>query len=236
MNGPKTANDIIVRETRPEDFSAIERLCRTTYPDMDPWTAEQLAEHLRVFPEGQHVAVERQTGRLVGMTASLILRAEDYPMSASFRMYTGGGTFANHDPERGDILYGAEVMVSPRAQGRGVGSKLYAARRALLRKKGLRAIRAGARMRGYSKWAARLSPEEYAASVSAGRISDPTLSFQRKRGFEIIGVARDYLRNDPPSRGHAAVIEWAPEQAATVVPLHTLHVVPTDPRKVAAIA
>lgn len=220
--GKPNANDIRVRETRPEDFLAIERLCRVTYPQMPPWTAKQLAEHLRVFPDGQLVAVGRRTGRLVGMTASLIIRAADYPMSASYGLYTAGGSFANHDPLHGETLYGAEVMVAPSAQGRGVGSKLYAARRDLLRRKGLRAIRAGARMRGYSKWADRLSPEEYAAAVSAGRISDPTLSFQIARGFRIVGVARNYLRNDPPSRGHAAVIEWTPARLVRSVPLRAL--------------
>lgn len=201
-----------VRETRPGDFAAIERLCRITYPTLPPWTAPQLAEHMLRFPEGQAVAIDKKTGELLGMTASLVVRAADYPLDASYAEHTADGTFANHDLDRGDTLYGAEVMVDPRAQGRGVGSKLYAARRDVVRRFGLRAIRAGARMRGYHRVADHMTPEEYADAVSSGRMGDPTLSFQLGRGFRIIGVARDYLRNDPPSRGHAAVIEWVPER------------------------
>lgn len=206
--------DVVVRQTRPEDFPAIEQLCLQTYPDMPPWSAPQLSEHLRRFPEGQSVAVDAGTGRLLGMTASLIVRAADYRMSTSYGTHTAHGTFANHDAEGGDVLYGAEVMVAPKAQGRGVGSKLYAARRELVRRLGLRGIRAGARMRGYHRYADRLSPEDYAAAVAAGLIEDPTLTFQLRRGFRVIGVARHYLRNDPPSHGHAAVIEWRPQRAA----------------------
>jgi GNAT superfamily N-acetyltransferase len=200
--------DYLVRETREEDFAAITRLTRTTYPTMPPWEAEQLRSHRMVFPEGQHVAVDARTGEVVGMTASLIIAADDYPLHAGYGDYTGGGLFTNHDPVRGRTLYGAEVMVDPRTQGKGIGKKLYKARRQLVRRLGLRRIRAGARLRGYSRYADRLTPEAYVAAVVEGRIADPTLTFQLSRGFVVIGVARGYLRDDPPSRGHAAVIEW----------------------------
>ena len=51
--------------------------------------------------------------------------------------------------------------------------------------------------------------------IVAGELSDPTLSFQLSRGFVVIGVARDYLRHDPESHGHAAVIEWLNPAVAT---------------------
>lgn len=35
------------------------------------------------------------------------------------------------------------------------------------------------------------------------------------RGFVVIGVARHYLRHDPESLGHAAVIEWLNPAVAT---------------------
>jgi len=34
-------------------------------------TADHFREHLRVFPEGQFIAVEPETGRVVGMTVSM---------------------------------------------------------------------------------------------------------------------------------------------------------------------
>ena len=39
-------------------------------------------------------------------------------------------------------------------------------------------------------------------------IGDPTLSFQLKQGFHVLKLVPGYLRHDPESLGHAAVIEW----------------------------
>jgi hypothetical protein len=77
-------------------------------------------------------------------------------------------------------------------------------------------VRAGARLAGYHRYVGTLSPEEYTRRVVAGELSDPTLSFQLSQGFAVIGVARDYLRHDPQSLGHAAVIEWLNDEVATL--------------------
>ncbi|HEX9636855.1 MAG TPA: GNAT family N-acetyltransferase, partial [Acidobacteriota bacterium] len=133
---------------------------------------------------------------------------------ASWLDFTNYGMFTNHDPENGRTLYGAEVMVDPAAQRRGVGSKLYQARRALVQRLGLRRIRAAARLRGYHRHAKRLSAEEYVRKIVRGELRDPTLSFQIKHGFEVIAVVEGYLRHDPESLGYAAVIEWLNPEVA----------------------
>jgi hypothetical protein len=99
-------------------------------------------------------------------------------------------------------------MVSPGRQGRGIGGLLYAARRSLVERLGLKRIRAGARLRGYAAHASRMSPEDYVIRVIRGELRDPTLSFQIRHGFRILAVVGGYLRNDPESLGYAAVIEW----------------------------
>lgn len=211
----KERAEIQVRPTRLEDFDPLIGMCRDVYPDVLPWGREQLASHLRVFPEGQLVAVEKGTGRVLGMASSLVIRWDDYDLEANWRDFTDHGMFTNHDPT-GKTLYGAEVMVSPYAQGRGVGSALYRARRELVRRLGLKRIRAGARLRGYHKVAGRMSAEEYVDRVVAGELYDATLSFQLNRGFEVLGVVQDYLHSDPESLGWAALIEWLnphPERA-----------------------
>jgi len=183
-------------------------VCRRVYPDARPWTEAQLASHLRVFPDGQFVVEEIDTGRLVGMAASLVVRWDDYDFHAGWREWTAGGFFTNHDPEGGRTLYGAEVMVDPAYQRRGIGKRLYKARRDLVRRLGLRRIRAGARLRGYHRHAARLTPEQYVERVVAGELRDPTLSFQLREGFRVLAVVPSYLANDPESLGYAVVIEW----------------------------
>ena len=200
--------DVMVRTTRPEDFSGIIQMTHEVYSSSVPWSPTQLASHLSVFPEGQFVAAEAETQRVIGMAASLIVLWNEYDMQASWRDFTDHGMFTNHDSERGRTLYGAEVMVRPSMQGKGIGKMLYQARQELVERLGLLRIRAGARLRGYHRYAGEMSAEEYAIKVINGELSDPTLSFQLKRGFEVIAVVPNYLRHDPESLGYAAVIEW----------------------------
>jgi len=205
---------IVVRNTEPEDFDTIERISRITYPDDFPWTAEYLSKHLIVFPEGQFVAVDTETGEVVGMAASLIINWDDYDRLDNYDEFTDDGWFANHDPS-GRTLYGAEFMVDPVRRGEGIGSLLYDARKEFVREQGLLRIRAGARLAEYASRAAEMSAKDYVRKIMAGEIYDPTLSFQLKRGFRVLAVVADYFARDRKSRGHAAVIEWINDEVIT---------------------
>lgn len=213
MSPKKTPSNIAIRQTRPEDFNAIIQMGGLIYSPSAAWRHKQLESHQNIFPEGQLVAVEQDTGRIVGSSSSLIVDWDDYDLTDSWHDFTDHGMFTNHDP-RGRTLYGADVMVHPHEQGRGIGKSIYKARRELTRGLGLRRIRAGARLRGYGKFKNEMSPEEYVLKIINGELDDATLSFQIKQGFRIIGVVRDYLHDDPESCGHAAVIEWVNHQVA----------------------
>lgn len=204
-------NPVVVRNTRPEDFPAISKICREVYPSTAPWGETQLSSHLEVFPEGQFVA--ELDGEVVGMAASLILAWDDYEIDDNWRDITDHGMFTNHDPA-GHTLYGAEIMVRPGVQGCGVGSAIYGAREDLVRELGLWRIRAGARLRDYHRYAAEMNAREYVRRVRRGELSDRTLSFQLRRGFRVLAVISEYLRHDPESLGYAALIEWLNREAA----------------------
>lgn len=204
---------VVIRETRRADFAGIIALTEAVYPSSRPWSEDQLASHLNQFPEGQLVAALEGTERVVGMAASLVIAWEDYTPSGNWGAFTAHGTFTNHDPT-GRTLYGAEVMVHPEMQRRRIGKRLYRAREALVRRLGLLRIRAGARLRGYSRYAARMTAEEYVLAILKGKLKDPTLSFQLREGFRVFAVVSDYLKNDPASLGHAALIEWLNPEVA----------------------
>lgn len=203
-----------VRGVEPRDFPRIIALCERTYPGSVPWSTAQLERHLEIFPSGQLVAVDREE-EVLGYAASLIVFWDDYLMETTWRSFTGGGMFTNHDPVLGRTLYGAEVMVDPLIRGSGVGGKIYEARQRLAVDLGLLRIRAGARLRGYHRYARRMSADEYVRRVVARSLRDPTLSFQLNRGFHVLAVVEGYLRNDPESEGWAAVIEWINSAVAT---------------------
>jgi len=207
--------EIQVRNTGKGDFASIIEICREVYPGAASWTEAQLASHLAVFREGQLVAIDRSNGRVLGMASSLIVAWDDYDALDSWRDFTDRGMFTNHDARGGRTLYGAEVMVRPDCQGRGVGSLLYQARRDLVRRFGLSRIRAGARLRGYQRFAETLDARTYVEKVVAGEIGDPTLSFQLRHGFRVLDVVPGYLKSDPESLGWAALIEWLNPEAST---------------------
>ena len=214
-----TAPRLRVRPTTADDIPGIIALSRRIYGPEAAWAERQLRSHLEVFPEGQFVAVLPEpdgSSRVVGMAASLIVDWDDYDLGDSWRDFTEAGMFTNHDMA-GATLYGAEVMADPEQRRRGIGTGLYRARTRLLERLGLLRIRAGARLRGYHRFAGRMSAEEYAAAIVRKAHRDPTLSFQLGRGFEVIGVVPGYLRLDPESQGWAAVIEYLNPAVATEV-------------------
>ncbi len=200
-----------VRQTRPEDIPALLRISRSIYGEDGSWKAPELHLHQEVFPEGQMVAVGTRSGRILGMVVSLVIAGERWPPGAPWREVTDRGRLGTHDPG-GDTLYGAGVAVRRDTRGLGVGTALYEAREALLHRMGLRRIRAGARISGYRKVADHLSPEAYVEAVVRGERTDPTLSFQLARGFQVVSVVADYLRTDLASLGYAAIVEWHPPE------------------------
>ncbi len=199
---------IIVRQTQVKDFPQIIELSKEIYKKTSAWTKTELASHLAVFPAGQFVAIENDTEKVVGMSASLIVFWEDYEIEENWEDFTHSGMFTNHDAKNGRTLYGAEVMVSPHIRRRGIGKKLYEARRKLVSDLGLLRIRAGARLVNYHSFADKISARDYVNQVIRGKIKDPTLSFQLEQDFRVIAVVSDYLPDDPESLGKAAIIEW----------------------------
>ena len=204
---PAASTGLRVRHTAVRDFPRISEICQACYPDQKPWGSATLMQHLETFARGQLVVVEAATDRVVGSASSLIVHWSDYGSDHTWNQITGNGTFRTHD-STGTTLYGADVIVDPAAQGRGVGKLLYAARRQVVADLNLSRIRAMARLQGYHLVADLMTPAEYAAGIADFRWTDPTVSFQMKQGFRLLKVASGYMSGDDRSQGHAVVIEW----------------------------
>ncbi len=200
---------IVIRSAAPEHFTGITEIAGLIYPDITPWNDEYLSSHLAVFPQGQLVAIEQGSGLVVGVCSGLVVDWDAQEDTSSWDALTAGGMYTNHDPIHGSTLFAADVMVRPGFQGQGIGKRLYEQGRfGLARQLGLRRVVAGSRLRGYHRFADRFSPEAYVDEVVAGRLNDPTLSFQLHMGFRVISVIGGYFKGDPESKGYAAVIEW----------------------------
>jgi hypothetical protein len=84
---------------------------------------------------------------------------------------------------------------------------LYDARKALVRRLGLRGIVTGGMIPGFVRYKSMMDAPNYVARVVAGEIFDPTLSVQLRQGFRVRGLLPNYLP-DTATDGWSVLIEW----------------------------
>jgi GNAT superfamily N-acetyltransferase len=142
---------ITITNTRPEHIAQLVAHQRICFPTLDPseWMrAEHFASHLRLFPAGQHVALDGE--RVIGQSSTFRIAGERALVQHEYMDILGQSFFTNHDPQ-GEWLYGADMSVHPDYRGRKVSAMLYDARKALVRRLGLRGMVAGGMIPGYKE-------------------------------------------------------------------------------------
>ncbi|HZD34146.1 MAG TPA: GNAT family N-acetyltransferase [Nitrososphaeraceae archaeon] len=204
---------LTVRNTRPGDIEKIVSLQQASFPVLarhnNIWRPEELKSHLKVFPQGQLVAVE-DDGTIVGSASTLVVTLDPEYAEHTWKGITAEGMFTNHNPS-GDSLYGADISTHPKFRHEGIGSMLYGARKEIAIRLGLRRMISGGRLFNYCDFADKMSALEYAQKVIKGELHDPVLSFELDNGFKFIRVLPDYM-DDPRSDNFASFIEWLDPQ------------------------
>lgn len=186
---------------------AIQRACfPPPFPPELWWQPGQIAAHVRLFPAGALCAVADADNTLIGSATAHCITFDPAHPAHTWAQVSADGWLTNHEP-RGDTLYGVDVAVHPHWRGRGVARAFYHARFALVRHLGLKRFLCGSRLSGYHHHADRLSPENYAAAVVAGQLTDPVVSPQLKAGLRPLTVVRGYLP-DVESRDNALLMTW----------------------------
>jgi predicted amidohydrolase/GNAT superfamily N-acetyltransferase len=197
---------LTVRNTVDDDIPQIVALGKRVYGPGFGYSPEMVAGQLAHFPEGQFVAVYDE--RVIGYCATFRISEAVAMAPHTWAEITGGGFASRHDPH-GDWLYGMDVGVDPDCRGMRIGRRLYSARKRLCQRLRLRGIVFGGRLPGLAKRAGKYkTPEDYLKAVIHGRQRDPTLSFQLRNGFEVIGLLDGYLPYDRESLGYAAHLVW----------------------------
>jgi len=200
-------DDIIITQSTSEYIDALEELQRVVYPTLHEshiLRRPHFESHLRLFPEGQHLALSGD--RVIGMSATFRIDLDLNHPDHAFNEIMGEGYFTTHDPV-GTWLYGADLSVHPEFRRRGLASKLYQARKELIQRLGLRGMVAGGMIPGYRHHRDQLPVEEYVARVARGELTDPTLTAQLHNGFQVRGVLHNYL-HDELLGDDAALIVW----------------------------
>ncbi|HYX55179.1 MAG TPA: GNAT family N-acetyltransferase [Nitrososphaeraceae archaeon] len=201
--------EAIIRNTLPEDIPKIVHLQKESFPYLarygNIWHPEELESHVRIFPQGQFVAVEPD-GTVVGSASSLIVTLNPEYTEHTWTEITGNGMFTNHNPN-GDSLYGADISTHPKFRHEGIGKMLYDTRKELIMRLNLRRMIGGGRLLNYCEYADKISALEYAQRVIKRELRDPVLSFELDNGFKFIKILPNYL-NDIRSLNYATFIEW----------------------------
>ena len=213
-----------VRQLRSEDHARVVELQLACFPGMAPWTPEQFASQLAIFPEGQ-VAVEVD-GELMASSSSLIIDYDLYSNWHDWASVADGGYIRNHDSE-GDMLYGIEIMVHPDCRGMKLARRLYEARKEIVRERNLKGIVIGGRIPGYLDHRDEMSAHEYVERVEHKELYDPVLTTQLANEFELKMLTKDYLPSDEDSAGWATHMEWTnidyrPFKKRSIQPVQTV--------------
>lgn len=186
---------------------ALEQIELACFPMANPddlLDADDIRAYAATFPEGYFVALEGDVP--VGMGAGILLDFDFDDYQHTLSGITGEHQCGNHDPD-GEWYYGTDITVLPSHRGRGIGGLLYRARKDLVRRLGKRGIIAGGSLPGYFEHKQSMTIEDYVDAVIDGRLSDPTLSFQMRNGFEVRGLLENYM-DDEADDGWAALIVW----------------------------
>lgn len=187
---------MIVTRTRPEHVERLAELQEIVFPTLAPeqrFRAEHYLKHIELFPEGQFCVLEGE--RVVGMTSTIRMDFDfDHP-DHTFADIVQGGFLTSHQPD-GEWLYGADVGVHPAYRRRGIARSLYKARHATVRALGLRGQVTVGMPSGYGAVKDQLTAQQYYDELVAGTRTDPTISAQRRLGFELRALVADYI-DDP---------------------------------------
>jgi GNAT superfamily N-acetyltransferase len=203
--------EIVIANTQPDlipQLVELQIICYPTLADSSRFKAPHFESHLRIFPEGQWVALDGEC--VVGMSAGFLCSFDFNHPHHTFDEIIDYGFFTRHDPQ-GQHFYGADVSVSPEYRGRGIGGRLYDARKELVHQRGLRGIVTGAMIPGFARYKAAMEAHAYVEHVVTGEIFDPTLSMQLRQGFRVRDLLPNYLP-DSATDGWSVLIEWVPSE------------------------
>jgi GNAT superfamily N-acetyltransferase len=197
-----------IRPEHVEGLAQLQRDCFPTLGEQELMKEEHFLSHCRIFPEGDFVVLLEE--RIIGLGSGFFIDFDlDHP-GHTFLEIIDGGYYTLHDPD-GLYYYAGDISVHPEFRGQGIGRRLYEARKDLVRRYHKKGIVGGGLLPGYVHHKGKLSVTEYVDAVVRGELVDPTLTFQLRNGFKVMGMIENYIE-DSASDNWATLILWENEE------------------------
>ena len=192
-----------------EYAAALAELQQEVFPTLTPdewFTSAMYRSHMAIFPEGQLSALAHTDDGIVVAGATTTFRTnhsfeDDIPY---YFEVIGQGYLTTHEPD-GEWLYGVDVGVHPDYRRIGIGTRLYDARKELVRRLNLRGEVVAGLLPGYKSHQDQMSVDDYVEQVVAGELVDATLTMQLLNGFRVRRLLKGYI-HDPRSNDTATLI------------------------------
>ena len=204
----KQGSKLNVRMAQFKDIPAIAKLSDKIYGlgGMEGYTQSAIRGQLNNFQQGQIVVTVDDN--VVGYCATFRISGKVALKPHTWDEITANGYASRHDGN-GEWLYGMEVFVDPDYRGYRIGQRLYNERKKLCQALRLNGIVFAGRLPTLSKRIKNFtSVEDYVDQVNTKKRRDPVLSFQLRNGFEILGVIKDYHKDDKESLGYGIHMVW----------------------------
>jgi GNAT superfamily N-acetyltransferase len=200
----EVGDGVVITTTQQQHADQLEELQKIVFPTLAKESLmrkEHYLNHIKIFPEGQFVAVK--DGKVIGMTTAIRyhLHLKD---KHNFTDVFDNGFLNTHEPD-GEWLYGMDIGTHPDFRGIGIAKYLYDARQETVYKLDLKGQYTYGMLSGYGALKDKMNAEDYYQQVVDGRIKDPTVSRQMKNGFKPYGLVPGYV-DDPVCDGYCALL------------------------------
>ncbi|MGE6220554.1 hypothetical protein ACQKCH_12060 [Nubsella zeaxanthinifaciens] len=196
----------ILRTAVPEDaapMAEVQHICYPTLSKEEILTEEHFANHIKLFPEGQIVITDN--GRVIASTSTFRSHFPDH--DHTFMEATDNLWLTKSHQLDGDWLYGIDMGVLPDYRGLRLSTAMYDARQEVAEKLGMKGQITVGMTIGYGRYKDEMSIQEYCEKLKNNELTDPTVTPQRKAGFQWIKPIYEYLE-DPTAGNCSVLMAW----------------------------
>lgn len=213
MNKKTKDGKYTIRTATLADVTQMQEVQTICFPTLAPdelLSKEHFANHLRVFPEGQLVVTDNDKV----IASSSTLRINFPKLGHTFMEVTDNLWISNTHLPDGEWLYQFDIGVLPAYRGLKLSTELYNAQQELVKQLGMKGQVLVGMTIGYGKYKDRYSIQEYCEKLKNNELTDPTITPQRKAGFQWIQPIFNYL--DDPTAGNCSILMAWPLEGVSV--------------------